>query len=182
MKNKKSKLVALSVTVLGLSLGGCASPAMYENMIVNGTQFIKMEPSQKFYHSVKNVEVTGGKDTNPLWTSQVGSEDFQIALNKSLVQAGILSEVGPYDMKAHLVSLKQPIIGFSYTVRATVDYLIKDRQTGQILLDEKIESAYTASMSESPIGIIRLRLANEGAIRNNIESLLQKLNHGKNEK
>ncbi len=165
----------VSITIFAAGLSGCASPAMNENMIPQGDQLIKVSHGNKFHRGIKGAEVTGGSETNPLWTSQVSSENFQLALNNSLKEAGLLSEGGKYELKAKLVTLDQPLIGIGLTVRATVDYLISDKTTGAKIFDETIESSFTAGMSDSMVAIRRLRLANEGAIRRNIELFLKKI-------
>jgi hypothetical protein len=169
----KNTVIVLTLSIIGLS--GCASPAMNENMIPQGEQLAKVAPGSKFNHSIKNIEVVGGSETIPIWASQVSSENFQIALNNSLKEAGVLSENGKYDLKATLVTLDQPIMGIGMTVRTTVDYLIRNKTTGSTIFDETIESSFTAGMSDSVLGVKRLRLANEGAIRRNIELLIKKL-------
>lgn len=175
MQKKSMRKITIILTIAGIALSGCASPSMNENMIPQGEQLHKFNAGHKFYHNIQNTEVTGGSETIPLWTSQVSSESFQLALNDSLREAGILSEGGKYDLKANLLSLDQPLFGIGMTVRATIDYLIKDRTNGMVVFDETIESSFTAGMSDSVMGVKRLRLANEGAIRHNIELLLKKL-------
>lgn len=169
-----NKRLSITFGVLAVTLAGCASPAMHENMVA-GQEYAHPKLSSKFYKAIKSTTVEGGSETNPIWTSQVSSENFQMALNESLKKAELMSDSGQYDLSARLVALKQPIIGFKMTVRATVDYTIKDRATKAVIFDETIESAYTARMSDTVLGVKRLRLANEGAIKNNIELLLQKI-------
>lgn len=175
MQKKAWTKTVIVLTITGITLAGCASPAMNENMVPQGEQLHKVIPGHQYYQSIKNSEVTGGKETNPMWTSQVSSEAFQLALNTSLKQAGLLSESGKYELKANLMELKQPLIGIGMTVEATVKYLIKDRVNGMVVFEDTIHSSFTAGMSDSMMGAARLRLANEGAIRQNIKVLLEKI-------
>ncbi len=172
MKKRKNFVLC---TVIGLSLAGCAAPAMNENMVVTTEQTRSISPSNKFYKNVKSIQVSGGSETVPFLTSQVGSDDFQKALLISLKNANMLCDAGKYTLKANLISLDQPYMGISMTVRASVDYLIKDEVRGEIILDETINSSFTANMSDNFLGVERLRVANEGAIRRNIELFLKKI-------
>jgi hypothetical protein len=169
------KYAIISLSIATAILSGCSSPATSEGMMVNPSQINKAIPSSKFYSSVKKVSVDGGKETNPLWTSQVSSENFQLALVDSLKAANVWSDSGKYSLEANLLSLEQPLIGFNMTVSASVDYKVKDETTGTVIFGEKIDSTHTATVGDAVAGIKRLRLANEGAIRNNIELFLKKL-------
>jgi len=171
------KRLSVAASILAIALSGCASPAMHENMVVSGEQLRVVVPGSKFHNKISKITVTGGSETIPIWTSQVSSESFQLALSESLNKAGLATEQGPYSLNANLVALDQPLLGVGMTVRASVDYKIKDEATGSVLFDETIDSAYTATMSDAVIGVKRLRLANEGAIRRNIEQFLKKINH-----
>lgn len=168
---KFHKIYCLTIVLLA----GCAAPAEKENMVPYADQLLKMGPQQKIHHKIKNIQVTGGSDTNPLWTSQVSNTDFQAALYTALDQAKILNDVGNLNLKVRLVALDQPLFGIGMTIHASVEYVINDDNTDKTIFDEIVNSSYTAEMSDSLVGVTRLRLANEGAIRNNIELLIKRL-------
>ena len=56
----------------------------------------------------------------------------------------------------------------------SVNYKIYEKD-GKPAMMETIKAAYTAQFSENPIASRRLKIANEGAIRNSIARLLDKL-------
>jgi hypothetical protein len=62
----------------------------------------------------------------------------------------------------------QPMFGFSMTVKMEVSYTLKDIQSGKTVWTRDINSEYTAKASAAFAGVERLRLANEGAARENI--------------
>lgn len=175
MKQLLVRKEAFVIGLVGLSLVGCASPAMNEHMIPQGEALHMAAAGSKFHQSIQKTEVTGGSETNPLWTSQVSSENFQLALQDSFKKADFFSENGPYDLKAKLVTLDQPASGMGLTVRATVDYTIREKSNNTIVFDETIDSSFTAGMYDSIYSATRLRFANEGAIRRNIELFLKKV-------
>ncbi|MEL6212047.1 MAG: hypothetical protein AAFQ96_00485 [Pseudomonadota bacterium] len=123
--------------------------------------------------SVTVGDIGGGKKTNPLWTSQVSSEDFAETLRQAFTAHTMLSmEDGDYRLDAELVKLKQPLAGFNMTVTADVKYTLTEVATGDVVIDEVISTPYTAKTSDAFIAVERLRLANEGSIRENITQLI----------
>lgn len=176
MLTKKSWVVkCLSALVVGLVLSGCASPARIERM----TAAVSAYPSLgDLKGAVALADVTGGSDTNPLWKSQVSSEAFRRALENSLQLAGLQNPMlsgKKYYLKAELLRLEQPFAGFDMTVSASVRYSLVDKSTGKEIYTRVIPAAHTATMSDTLIGSERLMMANEGAIKANIQLLIQDL-------
>lgn len=123
-------------------------------------------------------DVTGGKETNPMWISNISSSDFEQSLERSLKNVGFLSpnrQGSRYTLTAHLLRIDQPMFGASMTVTATVQYSLVERQTGKEILARTVSSPYTAEWNAAFLGSERLRLANEGAARANIQQLIQAL-------
>jgi predicted RNA-binding protein with EMAP domain len=67
------------------------------------------------------------------------------------------------------------LISANFTVRLELAWSMTDSSGQKILLRKSIETLHTAKQSESFSGANRLRLAVEGAVRKNIESILQEL-------
>ena len=110
---------------------------------------------------------------NPLWISEVGNAEFREALLASLQNAGLASvDTGRFELTAILLDLGQPLMGFNLTVTSTVDYQLDDRLTGISVFEEVVTASYTAAFGDSLLAVERLRLANEGSIRANIEEFL----------
>lgn len=165
------------VLVCVFALGGCAAPARIDQMVVTG------QPGQRVSQTplrgnVAVNDVTGGKETNPMWKSSVGSADFTQALEGSLRTVGLLApnrQSGLYTMTAHLENLDQPNFGFDMTVTASVLYAVVERKSGKEVFHRTIALPYTAKMGDAFAGAERLKLANEGAIRTNITQLIDEL-------
>jgi len=165
--------LALAILV---GLHGCATPARVDSMRVSGTPSQRIAPSP-FRGNLSIGEVIGGKETNPLWTSQVGSAQFERALEASLGDLGLLAprQGGQFVLNSALEKMEQPLLGVSFTVTSTVHYAITERATGKRLLDKSLTTPYTAEFSDALLGVERLRLANEGAIRENISRFIKEL-------
>ena len=61
------------------------------------------------------------------------------------------------------------------TVTATVNYILTDTLSGQVIYERDIAIPYTAEFSEAFLGMERLRKANEGAARVNIKEFVDDL-------
>ena len=166
------KIVAIFAVAL---LAGCATPAAVEQMAVS-LPITQTNPALK--NSVAVAEVTGGRDTNPMWTSQVSSDAFRRALEQSLESAGMFSKIiagSKYQLTADLTRLDQPMIGFDMTVGSSVRYSLIETQTRKEVYARVIQISYTAKMSDAFIGSQRLKLANEGSVKANIEAFIKDL-------
>lgn len=160
-------------------LAGCATPARIDQMQVNTPLAVRSAAANSpLKDNLAIKDVTGGRDTNPLWMSNVSSSDFERALEASLRDAGLLSpnrQGSKYTLTAHMLKLDQPFIGASMTVTATVQYSVVERSSGKELMSRTLATPYTAAWNEAFLGMERLKLANEGAARTNIQQLIDAL-------
>jgi hypothetical protein len=170
-----SRLLAASLLLASIALSGCASGATAAGMTV--TQAELVAPANPTARGAFRLgPVGGGEETNPLWTSQVSNEQFKEALVASLKLAGLLGDgAARYELTGLLVELAQPFIGLDMTVTATVQYSVTDATTGAVIWSEKLVTPHTATMGDAFVGMTRLKLANEGAVRKNIAQLVQRL-------
>lgn len=165
------------VLIAAMFLGGCATGATAEGMTVKASD-IKGPPSPGVASAVGVGAVEGGEKTDPMLMSQIDNPTFKKALVQSLRKAGLLSgDAHPkYVVAVELIALKQPIFGTDMKVTSVIRYRLRDAATGALVLDEEIFAPYTAKFTDSLIGTQRLRLANEGAARMSIATLIEKLN------
>lgn len=164
-------IAALSAVVLA----GCATPAAVEKMAVS-LPIAQTNPALK--NSVGVAEVTGGRETNPMWMSQVSSDGFRRALEQSLENAGMFSKIvagSKYQLTADLTRLDQPMMGFDMTVTSTVRYSLIENQSRKEVYGRVIQIGHTATVSDSFMGSQRLKLASEGAVKANIQAFVNDL-------
>ena len=178
----KMKFVKIGLLVAAIVyLSGCASGAKIENMVYQGEQ--KTYP-EELHNNVGLSNISGGQETNPLWTSEISNEAFYGALTSSLLAQGLLSDDGRYKLVVKMLSVDQPILGLDLEVTTRVQYILTDSTNNAVVLDEVVIAPYIATFSDAAFAIERLRLANEGSGKKNIEGLLEKLSRlriGKNE-
>jgi outer membrane murein-binding lipoprotein Lpp len=172
------KSVALTAVTAVVLLSGCATPARVDQMTATTTRTVAATIPEALRQNIAIKDVTGGQETNPLWTSQVSSAEFERALEASLRVADlgqINRQAGRFTLTAQLGKLDQPFVGISMTVTASVLYILVERSTGKTVWQNTITTPYTASFGDAVIGVERLKLANEGAVRTNITELINQL-------
>lgn len=167
-----------AVAALGFLLMGCASPAQVGNMIVAPDQIESLPAGSPYMGNLRIAEVYGGEETSPMWTSEVSNSAFRSALESSLEANGLIQQTNPeprFDVYATLSKLDQPLLGLDLTVNSSVGYEVVEHDTRETWFDREIPASYTATFSDSPLAVQRLRLANEGSIRTNIETFIEEL-------
>ena len=169
MKIRSFQLIVFSFVVF---LGGCASGAKRENMVYAPYQSQFDSYDSKLSKNVSVKAIGGGKGTNPLWTSQVSDPEFAGALMASLDVAGLLSQSGKYNLDAYITNIEQPLMGVNFTVTASIHYRLTDLLHNRVVYEKTLSTPYTAAFGDALYGVTRLRLANEGAVRENIKAFL----------
>ncbi len=164
------------VAAIATALAGCAIPARTGGMVATPTTPAPL--TSALHKAVQIGAVTGGKKSETLGTSQVDAPQLQDALRESLVFDGLYGNTGKYRLDANLDSMDQPWIGFDMTVTSTIHYSLVDTATGSAVFDKAITTSYTATPGDSVIGAERLRLANEGSIKKNIQTFLDQVVEG----
>lgn len=162
-----------------LPLSACvvAHPAETQNMMAISPEWPAPADST-LARGICIADVQGGRQTNPMLTSQVGSPEFRQALELSLDDSGLLARQATscrYRLTANLTELKQPWIGMSLTVSATVNYDLYDTAMKRTYLQETVTRSFTATVGDAFVGVKRLQIANEGAIRDNIHAFVSQL-------
>lgn len=159
----------LAVSFFAAVLAGCASPSQPVNMTVSSAQATTNSYDAQLQNNVQLSEVNGGEKTNPLWTSEIDGADFRIALQQSLEYANLLGDTSAsYSLRANLLRVDQPLFGLDFQVTSEVEYTLIETGSGKVIFREIVRAPFTAGVSDSLMAIKRLRLANEGSARENI--------------
>ena len=133
-----------------------------------------------------SVSVTVPQETkNPIfgeghWTSEITAGTFAESLNRALKGSGLFSNVAreqeaDYNLNVSFVGCTEPNMALNMTVSLVTKWILTRRATGEDLFRENIATTYTAKLGRAFAGGTRLRLANEGAGRENIQEGIQRL-------
>lgn len=170
-----SSLFGVAVIVVSSSmLGGCASPSTALGMTP-----ATIKTTNLHTQSV-TVAVGGGKETNSTGKSQISDTAFAEAISNAITSSKVFSSVikgagGDTILTVTIFNIDQPSFGFSFTVKMEAGWTLKRADTGAVIWQESIKSEHTATTSDAFAGVERLRLANEGAAKNNIAEALRKI-------
>lgn len=167
-----ARLAVLVVSSATLATG-CATPAASSGMIPESDKG-KTHP-----YSV-SIEVTGGRATETTGTPQVSNEAFREALTKTLAGARLFAhvieaKVADYEMNVIIFDIEQPDSGMSVDVSMEAGWTLTKRNSGEIAWQKVVRTAYTASGGSALTFTSRLRLATEGAARENIRQAVSEI-------
>ena len=158
--------------MLALALASMLSAcATQQAMTVNSGTIASQQP--KYKNAVAVRSVTGGAAMNVLTQLGVPNEPLKAALEDSLRANGYLSSGTPkFYVDAEIHNVEQPVIGLDYDVTADVTYKLSG--AGPVAT-YPIKSKGHATLSDSPLGVDRLRIANEREMQENIKQFLTAL-------
>jgi len=167
-------LLLLATVVL---LSACATPAKVDSMSISAVDRYQFQADRPLSDRVSVGTVTGGKDTNPMWTSEIGGVEFAAALRDSLETARLLNSntVSEFELDAELLKVDQPMFGFTFNVDTEVRYTLRDKQTAEIVLQETIQATGTATTGDAFAGVKRLRIATEKSAQESIKRIVDLL-------
>ena len=166
----------LAVLAAG-AITGCAtsSPATRAGMTPQDMPVHGPQP-----YSIR-VEARGGRETDPKGPSQISNEAFALAIADSMEKSRLFSKVvrkghADYQLRVSIVKLEQsPPTGFSMSAVMEARWTLSRTGTGKSVWADTIQSSDTASAIASRKAVTRMRLATEGAARENIKQGIEQL-------
>jgi hypothetical protein len=157
-----------------MACASCAYPADAKAMVPTGYDVTNL------HGATTCVQVTGGKETDAMWQSNISGPAFAEALAAAIRQSGVFSSVvecagADCRLEVDLIRVLKPDSGFDLEVTVVTQWRLFAVATGAKLIDEGVVTSFTATLGDAFVGATRLRLANEGAARANIKDGLRRL-------
>ncbi len=161
--------------VVCLALGGCAQDPDIAAMVP-----AHMRPSPTT--SEKTVAVMlaqGGEDTNPFIAPSIGDAGFRKAVQLTLERSGLfrgafLDQNADYLLYPEVLT-QELIPGLKMTAVLHTHYRLIEDWSDKKLWEGRILTVYDADLGQGLYGLARARAALEGAVRKNLEKLVQDL-------
>jgi hypothetical protein len=165
---RQGKVLAV-LALLAPALAACATPQAMT--VASGAL---ANPSPKYRNAIAVRSVSGGQAINVLTVPGVANEPLKEALERTLAANGYLAQSGApkFYLDAEIKNLDQPLIGLNFDVTADVTYKLSG--SGPVAT-YPVKATGSASFSDSPLAVDRIRIANERAMHENIKLLLQAL-------
>ena len=167
-------ILSMIFVMMAITLMGCASlHARREAMAVDSLEIIR-----KHAYSV-NVTVVEGENASFPKVPLTGRE-FKEALKTSIVASKVFSEVvddinANYFLKVHIFNVSDPPPGGNMHVTVVTNWKLTLPSSETAIWQEVISSSYTSPDFAAFSGMKRIRIALEGAARENIKKGVEKL-------
>ncbi len=178
------RFAPLPAALLSLVLAGCGAPSQPLPMVVTPADALQIRgwvPDVLKAH-VAVAAVKGGQETGRWWGSKVSAVALQQALEESTYAVGMKAlapvPAARFELQAELVQLDQPLIPVvGVTVGVAVRYTLVDHNNDdRIVYQRRIANTDDARLGEAILSPNeRLRIANERALRANIDAMLRDL-------
>jgi hypothetical protein len=163
----KPQIAAVAGLFLSALLNGCAGMAKPEAMTAT--------PAVAGHRSAADISV----DVSQTGSSRISNDGYAEALRDSISKSGLFASVSPtgarYRLSAIIGDVDQPNAGLSFTVRMAVTYALIDNQAHKTLWAQTISSQHSAGFGDAFSADKRLRVADEGAAKANIEQALRQI-------
>jgi hypothetical protein len=145
---------------------------MHEAMVPTGVVIGK-----KHQETVR-LNVAGGSETAA--GLPISNAALEAALNQAINESKLFSQVikgngGDFILTANVFNINQPMFGMAMTVKMEVGWTLKRASDDKTVWQEAIRSEHTSTPGEAFAGVTRVRLATEGAVKNNIADAMSKL-------
>jgi hypothetical protein len=82
---------------------------------------------------------------------------------------------GRFRVDGQLLTLSRPYAGFAMTVTAAIAWRLTDVTSGAVVYDKTLQGLGTATLDDAVDNNNRLRIADQRAIRANLQQLVQDL-------
>ena len=115
-------------------------------------------------------------------SSNISDADLKAAIEDSIAQNAVFKHIvqgtgGDYELTVSVASLDKPIFGASFTVNFEAGWTLTKLSDRSIVYRKAIISSHTATMGDAFVAVTRLRLAVEGAVKNNIAQGLKDISN-----
>lgn len=156
-------------------LAGCAAVPATSDGMAGGTYEVDRQHS----YSV-SVLTSGGAEASVTHPAQITDAVLAQAIEDAILGSSVFNAVtsapvADYQLSVQVFNVEQPSIGFSMSVHMEAGWTLKRLADDRIVWRESIVSLYTAGTDDAFAATDRLRLATEGAARDNIAKGIWKL-------
>lgn len=172
MTTLSRRLILVALPVLGVA--ACAAPPTPTSMVPGVPP--GLAPAPAFRNAIAVGAVTIGQDSGTPWASAVAPDQVRDATMQALARAGMgTASGGRYRLDATLMQLERPYAGFAMTVTATIAWRLVDAASGAVVYSKTLKSLGSASLDDAVDNGPRLRIADQRAVRANLQQLVQDL-------
>lgn len=160
-----------------LSIIGCSYTANVNTMIPGNYDLKQKHPGSI------NIIVSGAEEDDSgvdLMMSMITNESFKKALKNSIVNSNLFSEVvddsdANYLLDVHIANISEPPPGTSMHAKMITNWKLVETEINKVIWQDLIITSHTAGAFAAFVGTKRIKIALEGAARNNIQKGINRL-------
>jgi hypothetical protein len=158
-----NKFKALSICLLLIIISGCAT-----------TDVTKMTPES----NVSDVSFSGSANILVVGSNEAiaKNSDIKLAIEGALANSQLFNgDETKFRINVNVLSIKNPMMGINLKSELRIKWQLIDISENKIVWEDNLTNDYTATMSDSLVAVTRLRIANEGVIRENIQLAIDEM-------
>ncbi|PND38460.1 hypothetical protein C1O66_13640 [Paucibacter aquatile] len=179
---RRCALLMLPLALAAVGLSGCGTPADAPAMRLSLAESLQLRSwvPPGLRAQVQLMPVSGGQPTGRFWGAKISNASLQEALEESLRDTGLYAPRpadARYELRVTLMLLDQPMVAvLDAKVAVTLSYTLMESRTGRTIYERKLRTQHTAEFGSAILDPNeRMRMASEGAIRSNVNTLLREL-------
>ena len=151
------------IAIISIFLTGCVSSTPEEMT----TEYIEVTNS---IEGTPRVAVVGSNER------LITNEAIKLAVEKSISNAGLFTDnERVIRINLSVLAIENPLFGGSLTSEIRIRWQLYDEAEEVSLFESVVASEYTATIGDAFVGAQRMKMANDGAIRENIKIALEKI-------
>jgi len=158
-----NKFKALSICLLLIIISGCAT-----------TDVTKMTPES----NVSDVSFSGSANILVVGSNEAiaKNSDIKLAIEAALANSQLFNgDETKFRINVNVLSIKNPMMGINLKSELRIKWQLIDIAENKIVWEDNLTNDYTATMTDSLVAVTRLRIANEGVIRENIQLAIDEM-------
>jgi hypothetical protein len=135
--------------------------------------------SKQHPHSVI-VQTSGGSETRSMDNTNISDADLKTAIQDAITQKKVFAKIeqdsgADYELSVRIIYLSRPVYGLTFTVDMETIWTLTKISDSSIVMQKAIKSAGTATVGDTLLGVVRIRVAVEKAARDNIDQGLKSI-------
>jgi len=104
------------------------------------------------------------------------NSDIKLAIEGALANSQLFNgDETKFRINVNVLSIKNPMMGINLKSELRIKWQLIDISENKIVWEDNLTNDYTATMSDSLVAVTRLRIANEGVIRENIQLAIDEM-------
>jgi len=104
------------------------------------------------------------------------NSDIKLAIEAALANSQLFNgDETKFRINVNVLSIKNPMMGINLKSELRIKWQLIDIAENKIVWEDNLTNDYTATMTDSLVAVTRLRIANEGVIRENIQLAIDEM-------